>query len=85
MAFELATGDLLFEPKKGKAFDKSDDHLAQMIELLGNIPRKFAAAGKFSKDYFDKRGELKAIKNFKFWGIEEVLADKYGWAKSDAG
>ena len=26
MAFELATGDLLFEPKTSRNYDKNDDH-----------------------------------------------------------
>lgn len=28
MLFELITGDLLFEPKQSKDFEKEDDHLA---------------------------------------------------------
>lgn len=30
MIFELATGDFLFEPRKGESYSKSDDHLAQV-------------------------------------------------------
>ncbi len=30
MLFELATGDYLFKPKKGKGYTKDDDHLAQV-------------------------------------------------------
>lgn len=35
MVFELVTGDYLFDPKKGKAFKKNDDHLALITELIG--------------------------------------------------
>jgi len=28
MMFEMATGDFLFEPRKGKNYGKDDDHLA---------------------------------------------------------
>jgi serine/threonine-protein kinase SRPK3 len=28
MIFEMATGDFLFEPRKGKNYSKDDDHLA---------------------------------------------------------
>jgi serine/threonine protein kinase len=28
MIFEMATGDFLFEPKKGRSYGKDDDHLA---------------------------------------------------------
>lgn len=32
------------------------DHLALMIELLGKIPRHYALSGKYSQEYFTKRG-----------------------------
>ena len=52
MIFELITGDFLFEPKRGQYYDKDDDHLAQMIELLGKLPRNSTLAGKNVKASF---------------------------------
>jgi serine/threonine-protein kinase SRPK3 len=49
MIFEMATGDFLFEPRKGKTYRKNDDHLAQMMELLGRMPKNIALAGRNSK------------------------------------
>jgi len=49
MLFELITGDFLFEPRKGETYSKNDDHLAQIIELLGKIPKKFARSGRYSR------------------------------------
>lgn len=49
MIFELVTGDFLFEPRKGDNYDKNDDHLAQMIELLGQMPRTLGRSGIHSK------------------------------------
>ena len=40
--FEMVTGDFLFEPRKGNNYDKDDDHLAQMMELLGRMPKNLA-------------------------------------------
>jgi serine/threonine protein kinase len=77
MAFELATGDLLFEPKNGVHYDKNDDHLALMIELLGPIPKKFALSGKLSGDFFDADGKLKQIAELKNWPLLNVLQEKY--------
>jgi serine/threonine-protein kinase SRPK3 len=45
MLFEIATGDFLFEPRKGKVYGKDDDHLAQMMELLGRMPSEMAIGG----------------------------------------
>lgn len=61
MAFELATGDYLFEPHAGENYDRDDDHLAHIIELLGPIPKDIALAGRLSHGLFNKRGELRNI------------------------
>ena len=49
MIFELITGDFLFEPRKGESYSKNDDHLAQIMELLGKMPKKVALSGRYSK------------------------------------
>lgn len=33
------------------------DHIALIIELLGTVPRKLIMAGKYSKDFFTKKGK----------------------------
>ena len=58
MAFEMATGDYLFEPHSGEDYSRDEDHLAHIIELLGNIPRHIAFSGKYSREFFNKRGKL---------------------------
>ena len=47
MAFELATGDHLFEPHSGEDYTRDEDHLAHIIELAGNIPRHIALSGQY--------------------------------------
>lgn len=61
MAFELATGDYLFEPHAGENYDRDDDHLAHIIELLGPIPKDITLSGRLSHGLFNKRGELRNI------------------------
>ncbi|OQR95776.1 serine/threonine-protein kinase [Thraustotheca clavata] len=82
--FELATGELLFDPKSGKNYSRDEDHLAQMIELLGKMPKSFATSGKYCKDYFNRKGELKKISNLKFWALKDVLIEKYELAPQEA-
>lgn len=84
MAFELATGDYLFEPHSGEDYSRDEDHLAHIIELLGEIPRHIAFSGRYSREFFNKRGELRHISNLKPWGLYEVLTEKYDWSPSDA-
>jgi len=82
--FELLTGDLLFEPKSGRTFEKNDDHLAQIQELLGKMPRHVALSGKFSKNFFNSQCELRYIKNLKFWPLKDVFREKYKLSEKDA-
>ncbi|EGC38046.1 hypothetical protein DICPUDRAFT_91498 [Dictyostelium purpureum] len=85
MAFELATGDHLFKPKSGKGFDKSDDHLALMIELLGKPPKFIFANGEESKNYFNHRGELRKIPHLsEQWPLFNVLVEKYKFSSKEA-
>merc|ERR1712241_574113 len=79
MAFELATGDYLFEPHSGEDYTRDEDHLAHIIELAGNIPRTIALSGKYSKEYFRKTGELRHITKLKPWPLYDVLTEKYEW------
>ncbi|XP_061644554.1 SRSF protein kinase 1a isoform X1 [Phyllopteryx taeniolatus] len=84
MAFELATGDYLFEPHTGEDYSRDEDHIALIIELLGSVPRKLIMNGKYSKDFFTKKGDLKHITKLKPWGLLEVLVDKYEWPRQEA-
>lgn len=84
MAFELATGDYLFEPHSGDGYTRDEDHLAHIIELLGDIPKRIAASGKYSKVFFNKKGELRNITGLKPWGLVSVLTEKYEWSQIDA-
>ncbi|XAR58063.1 Non-specific serine/threonine protein kinase [Bertholletia excelsa] len=83
-AFELATGEMMFTPQGGQGFSEDEDHLAQMMELLGKMPRKIAVGGSRSKDYFDRYGDLKRIRRLKFWPLDQVLVDKFKFSESDA-
>ena len=92
MAFELATGDFLFEPHAGASYSKDEDHLAHMMELLGNIPIRWhpddwiseihincrvLTRGKLSKQWFQKSGKLKHITKLKPWSLANVLVSFY--------
>ncbi|XP_051524385.1 SRSF protein kinase 1-like [Myxocyprinus asiaticus] len=83
MAFELATGDYLFEPHSGEDYSRDEDHIALIIELLGAVPRKLVLTGKYSKEFFTKKGDLKHITKLKPWGLLDVLMDKYEWPREE--
>ncbi|KAG2731784.1 hypothetical protein G9P44_005371 [Scheffersomyces stipitis] len=84
LVFELLTGDYLFDPRDGKTYTKDDDHIAQIIELIGPFPRAMLKEGYYTRDFFNSRGELHRIVKLKPWGLKEVLMEKYKFPMQDA-
>ncbi|CAG9313737.1 unnamed protein product [Blepharisma stoltei] len=84
MLFELLTGDFLFEPRSGKDTDKNEDHLAQMIETLGLMPKHWSLSGRDSKKFLNKYGRLRHIDRLNIWLLRDVLIDKYRFKVEEA-
>lgn len=84
MVFELLTGDYLFDPSSSSKFGKDDDHLAQIWELVGDFPKNFALKGKYSLDFFNRKGQLRYIHKLKIWKLEDVLREKYEFSNKEA-
>jgi len=62
---------------QGEGYDRDEDHLAQMQELLGRMPKAIAMNGHYSLELFNRKGELRNIRRLKFWDLTSVLVDKY--------
>ena len=86
MTFEMLTGELLFNPRKdgNESFGKNDDHIAQMMELLGRFPRKFSLRGVKSRKYFGKEGNLSRIPKLQNWTLKDVMIAKYKFTEEQA-
>ncbi|XP_073679181.1 SRSF protein kinase 3 [Garra rufa] len=84
LTFELVTGDSLFEPKAGPNFSLEEDHLAHIVELLGKIPVSVALSGKYSYEYFNRKGDMRRIAVLRPWGLYEVLVEKYHFLLREA-
>jgi len=79
LVFELITGDFLFDPKEDKNGNhtRDEDHLALMLELVGQMPRNLYTSGRYSKEMFTRRGVLRNITHLEYWGLQAVLHEKY--------
>ncbi|KAL1589337.1 hypothetical protein WHR41_01916 [Cladosporium halotolerans] len=84
MTFELITGDYLFDPQSGTKYGKDDDHIAQIIELLGTFPKSLCISGKWSQEIFNRKGELRNIHRLRHWALPDVLREKYHFSVEDA-
>eukprot|EP00178_Gracilaria_changii_P025861 TRINITY_DN79481_c0_g1_i1.p1 TRINITY_DN79481_c0_g1~~TRINITY_DN79481_c0_g1_i1.p1 ORF type:complete len:466 (+),score=80.34 TRINITY_DN79481_c0_g1_i1:1748-3145(+) len=84
LIFELATGDFLFEPRDSEQYERDEDHLALMMELLGSIPTHMLKKGRYASDFFDSGGNLLHIDELNFWSLRDVLREKYKFPAKDA-
>ena len=82
--FELITGDYLFDPQSGTKYGKDDDHIAQIIELLGPFPKTLCMSGKWSQEIFSRKGELRNIHRLRHWALPDVLKEKYHFTEDNA-
>ncbi|KAL0950777.1 hypothetical protein HGRIS_007544 [Hohenbuehelia grisea] len=85
VVFELLTAEYLFDPQgQGELFTKDDDHMAQIIELLGDFPIEAKTGGKYSRELFDHSGALRYIKSLKAWPLRCVMSEKYNYPEAEA-
>ncbi|KAJ7112564.1 kinase-like domain-containing protein [Mycena epipterygia] len=81
--FELLTGNVLFASRGFLAgYMQVQEHLAQMIALLGELPEhvRKSAPGKF----FDSKGELLHMVPLLPFPLPSVLRDEYHFPESEA-
>ncbi|CDH15663.1 related to Serine/threonine-protein kinase SKY1 [Zygosaccharomyces bailii ISA1307] len=84
LIFELITGDLLFEPDEGHSYTKDDDHIAQIMELLGDLPHYLLAEGRYARTFFNSRRQLRNISKLKHWPLKNVLHEKYNFSLTES-
>ncbi|KRT81829.1 protein kinase, partial [Oryctes borbonicus] len=59
LAFELATAEYLFNPKRTSSISSTEDHVYLICETLGSIPRYIAQRGARCQHFFDQQGNLR--------------------------
>ncbi|KAG2374523.1 hypothetical protein C9374_010807 [Naegleria lovaniensis] len=85
LAFELATGQYLFDPQSGRTYSRDEDHLALMIELLGPFPHELLSRGSKTTKFFNaSKGEMLNIKKFKPTSLKQKLTEGYGMDEWEA-
>lgn len=78
--FELLTGgDYLFDPQTGSKYSKDDDHIAQIMELMGEIPRSVAFAGKYSAEFFNRKGKsVCSCLHYEYNPVGKLVSSNHG-------
>lgn len=56
--YRLAGRDIAeFLSQEKSSTDFITDHLAHVVELLGHVPKSIALSGKYSREFFNRKGE----------------------------
>ena len=77
IAYELYTGEILFNPGKDKYYSRDMYHLRLIHELVGDIPHKMINRSKFSNKFYDRKCKLKMSEDIvKINIIEKINKDK---------
>jgi len=77
--YKLFTLEDLFKPRESdsKLYSRDDDHLAQIIELLGPFPLETIFASPKRRHFFDKEGKLRRINALAYVPLKELLQDRF--------
>ena len=62
IAFELVTGDILFDPEKSSEFSRDFQHLYLIEEIIGKIPSSMIRKSPRKSEFYDKKNNLKCEK-----------------------
>jgi len=86
LVFELLTGELLFDPRTrpNATYSRNEDHIALMVEMMGDFDRKFVLTGKHYKEFFNKRGVLRPARPLLPCNLATILAKKFGFPTQEA-
>jgi serine/threonine protein kinase len=76
--FELMTGEILFYPRTYESWGISsvEDHLAQIVELIGDIPQ-WMKNGNQARKYIRSNGEFRNVPKIVHWPLDKLMKDKY--------
>lgn len=81
IAFELMTGELLFQPHPGADFGEDDDHLASIWETIGQIDLEWANKSRFYSKFFSDN-KLKKVPNLQPYLLKDALQNRYTFRKA---
>lgn len=76
IVYELLSGNTLFDPDKKAKMSVDQDHLYNIISLLGKIPTELVDKSKKRNVFFKENGLLKGIYNINYKPLNIFLKEK---------
>lgn len=72
--YEIATGDILFDPEKDKQFSRDFHHLYWIYQLCGDIPEWMIKKSNRRKLFYDNKNNF-LVKKPDLWHIEDIIKE----------
>ena len=83
--FELLTGEYLFDIDRDLNDNEKDrQHLHQMFETLGKIPKDYVLDCEFRDHLFDHQGRIINNKHCNYKNLEEIFINDYNYNENDS-
>ena len=83
IAYELITGEYLFDIDRDLSNTEKDrQHLHQMYEILGKIPKDMALECEYSEELFDNKGRIINRKKCDYTNIETILNKEFEYKEN---
>ena len=83
IAYELITGEYLFDIDRDLVEGEKDrQHLHEMYEILGKIPKDMALECEYSEELFDNKGRIINRKNCDYTNIETILNKEFEYTEN---
>lgn len=85
IVYELLTGDYLFNIDRDLCDnDKDKQHLHQMYEILGKIPKDMTLDCEYTDELFDNQGRILNLKKCDYSSLEEIFKNDFNYTEKNA-
>jgi serine/threonine-protein kinase SRPK3 len=85
ISYELITGEYLFDIDRNlNDKEKDREHLHQMYEILGKMPKEQALDCEFTEELFDNQGRIINRKQCEYTSIDEIMNTEFEFSENDS-
>jgi len=85
IVYEMLTNEYLFDINRELSdIDKNKEHLHQMFEMLGKIPKELALNCDFCDELFDSNGRIKNMKHCDYVDLIEIFIKEFGYSEKES-
>lgn len=82
--FHVLSSQFLYTLSSFSLVSSNDLLFLMFVQLTRSDDWQVALSGKYSRDYFNRHGDLRHIRRLRYWPLDNVLMEKYEYGEQDA-